>query len=216
MTISFSLMHAFATHGLRFLLIRARHPMRLISAISCFFLIAFFTSCNSALSSDAYVSWVKDYDNGLHVRKQFSEYNFDLQYLPSQYVMLQRQGAASVAQDDGTVLQHYTLSVSLENNAADLITYNISNSADRQRRLYYFSYEFQQDITLEESGKVLPCALYHFEKGSGVSNISTFVLAFENNGGASEEATLVINSAHFSALPIRIKVSKDNIPSLAI
>lgn len=216
MTISFSLIHAFATRGLRALLTSARHSIRLFSAISCIFVVTCFTSCNSALSSDAYVSWVRDYDNGLHVRKQFSAYNFDLQYLPSQYVMLQRKGTASGAQDDGSALQHYTLSVNLENKAADLITYNISNNADRQRRLYYFSYEFQQDITLEENGKVLPCALYHFEKGSGVSNISTFVLAFENNGGVSQEATLVINSAHFSALPIRIKVSKDNIPSLAI
>lgn len=216
MTISFSLVCAFITRRLASPLARASNPARFIGVLLCFFLSGCCISCNSALSRDAYVAWVRDYDNGLHVKKQFSGYDFDLQYLPSQYVMLQRSGAVTEGQDGQATLQHYTLSVSLENKAADLISHNIANSIEKQQKLYYFSYEFQQDITLEENGKVLPCALFHFEKGSGLSNVSTFVLAFENSEVPSAEATLVISSEHFSALPIKIKISKDNIPSLAI
>jgi hypothetical protein len=217
MTTGFSHFRAYITQGSPFRSMCFDHSTNLFAVLLCFSLAGLFSSCNSPLPSDAYVAWVRDYDNGLHVMKQFSGYNFDLQYQPLQYVMLQRTGQAVVAtKENGTTLQYYTLAISLENKTADLINYNVADISERQRKLYYFSYEFQHDISLEENGKILPCALFHFERDNGISNISTFVLAFEGSANESKEATLVINSGHFSALPVRIKISKDNIPSLAI
>lgn len=189
--------------------------IKLFVVLLCFSFTVFFTSCHSPLSGDDYVKWVRDYDNGLHAKKQEAGYEFDLQYQPPQYIMLQRAGVAP-GQGSGTTLQHYVLSISPSGSAADLVSYGVASHNERQQKLYYFSYEFQQDISLEENGKKLPCALFHYQRSNGITNISTFVLAFETSGIESKEATLVISSGHFSALPVRIRISKDNIPSLAI
>jgi hypothetical protein len=111
-------------------------------------------------------------------------------------------------------LQYYTLTVSLADKSQDLITYGVADEAQAQRKQYYFSYLFQNDIVLEDNGKSLPCILYHFERSVDVKHGRTFVLAFETAGAPSTEATMVITSEHFGSLPIKIKVGRSGAPKV--
>ncbi len=187
--------------------------------VSPILLLGTITSCHGNLDKKEYVAWVRDYENGLHVKKQQIPYYFDLQYQPMPYMMLQRasSSSASEGQDKSeSAIQYYTLSIGLEDNSMDILRYQITNQAEKQQRLYYFSYQFQNDITLEENGKVFPCVLFHFESEATVNNARTFVLAFERSPTASKEATLIINSGTFGPIPVKIRVSKDHIPSLKL
>jgi hypothetical protein len=42
------------------------------------------------------------------------------------------------------------------------------------------------------------------------------VIGFENNGGQARQASLVIDSPQFSTVPLKITVSKDNLPALQL
>jgi hypothetical protein len=180
-----------------------------------------FAGCNSRLNREDYIRWVRDYGNNLHVQSSVSDYLFDLQYQPAEYVLLQR-GIGNVSDADllGELeklsgIQYYTLSISTRDEA-DLVSYKSGSIAETQQKHYYLSYQFQNDITIEEDGKVLPCILYHFERPRGTRGGRTIVLGFENQNKNSEEAKMVIQSELFSSLPIRIKIAKSNIPKVTL
>jgi hypothetical protein len=193
---------------------------RLLISISL--LCLFLFSCSRTLDRQSYVEWVRDYKNGLHVSKTFGEFTFDVQYQPQDLIFLQRVSESSTddamtRRNDGSPIQYYLLKISAFDGQADLLTHDVANETEKQQKLYYLSYQFQDDLFLEEKGELRPCALYHFERSSVTSRGErTFVLGFEGADRTSEEATLVIKSDVFSSLPIKIKVSKNNIPSLAI
>jgi len=171
--------------------------------------------CHSDLTAEEYINWVKDYDNNLHVRSSYGDFIFDLQYQPVEYVMLQR-GMSNLSeaeqmrqtQNIGGV-QYYTLNISTKNKI-DVANYATTSIAERQQKIYYFSYLFQDDVKLEENGKVLPCILYHFERPTKTDGTRTIVLGFKNPTKNATEAQLVIQSELFSSLPIKIKVSKSH------
>lgn len=184
-------------------------------------LFALLSCCTRTLDRNEYVQWVRDYDNGLHVSKRIGEYELDLQYQPAPYVRLQKMGTGSytekrVNEDGAGELQYYLLTVGLHGNNTDFISYGVSDLAEKQRKLYYFSYRFQEDITLEEGDKELPCVLYHFEKPVDLKGSRTILLGFEQQTNKPETATLKIDSDQFGSLPVRIKISKANIPHVAL
>jgi hypothetical protein len=186
-----------------------------------FFFIACTISCQSRLEQKDYIAWVRDYENGLHVKKSNAEFTFDLQYQPSAYVWLQRHGAGTEKIDTTEIAtiagtQYYILTIAVERNDVDFIDYNVKDIKEKQQKLYYFSYQFQNDIFLEENNTRLPCVLFHFERSIDLNQNCTFILGFENQNSDSKEAKLIIQSQQFGSLPVKIKVSKTNIPSLAI
>jgi hypothetical protein len=162
------------------------------------------------------VNWVNDYTNGLHVKKTFSDFVFDLQYQPAEYIALMGN-QPSVSIDDN--LEYYTLKISLTDPLSDFIDYNVQNGSEKQKKLYYFSYLFQNDISLEEGGVSMPCVLYHFEQ-SDLKKSRTFVLGFQKASGEvadkKDETRIIIDSPYFNSLPVKIKISKGSIPELKI
>lgn len=174
------------------------------------------SSCKEKLDRSAFINWVHDYKNGLHVKKSVSEFVFDLQYKPAEYIAL--MSTTPTVSTDPT-LEYYTLNISLKDPSVDFINHNVNNSDEKQKKVYYFSYLFQDDIFLEEAGGRMPCVLFHFEQ-SDLKKSQTFVLGFEKPksaiDGPGDETRLVIESPYFTSLPIKIKISKASIPELKI
>jgi len=171
-------------------------------------------ACQNAPGDKGYMEWVRDYNNGLHVKNEVDDLIFDLQYQPSEYVWIQRSGSFdekefSQNRDELDQIQYFTLSISSNKNM-DVINSLSQNAIDKQRVLYYFSYTFQNDIQLEQDGELLPCVLYHFERNVDIRNGRSFVLGFENKGSKSNEVKLAIKSDQLNPLPIKIKISKRN------
>lgn len=177
-------------------------------------------ACTASVDRDQYVQWVESYENGLHVKQRVNDYWLDVQYKPADYVALQRiahsEAPLSVAQARQQVdhLQYYTLTVSTEDPQDDLLRYG--TLAEQQRLLYYFSYELQSAIHLEEGQQQLSCVLYHFERSYDLKSTHTFVLGFEPPAVKSTETTLVIAPPLFSSVPVRITLRTSDIPSLTL
>lgn len=177
--------------------------------------------CGNQLDRHDYVKWIRDYDHQLHVKKAHHDYVLDVQYTPADYIWLQRTQdptgahyAAEIKEIEN--LQYYTLTLGVADSTLDFIDYGVADIQEKQRKLYYFSYNFQDDITLEEAGTTLPCVLFHFEKIADLRHTRTFVLGFENQYPDSEEARLVISSPQFGSLPFKIKINKKPVPALAL
>lgn len=172
------------------------------------------SSCDNTLEREEYISWVRDYENGLHVRKAAGDFDFDIQYQPAFYLALLNNDTSYVSNQG---IDHYILKVGVSDEDSDIINYGVKSNEELQRRSYYFSYVFQNDIYVLEGGKKLPCVLYHFEP-SDMTNDRTIVIGFEKNEGVGsvDESIVVIESPFFSALPIKIKVSKKRIPAVKV
>ena len=174
---------------------------------------AVLINCQSKLNQEEYIQWLRDYKNGAHVKETFSGLIFDLQYQPEEYMRIQRKLTSSsgerlsFGENSSINMQYYTLKISTE-SGIDLVTANAANIAEKKEKEYYFFYRFENDITLEDNGQILPCILYHFERHIEGDGGRTFVLGFEKPFKNSQEAKLVISSELFSSLPIKIKVSK--------
>ena len=182
---------------------------------------AWWVGCQSNLGKSDYIDWVQDYENNLRAYKKVGEYFFDLQYQPPEYLQLIRQhyneGAEkpispTVADD----LQYYKLEIGISDVATDFINYGIESIADKQKKTYYLSYTFQNDIYLKQAGESLSCVLFHFERSVDLKSSRTFVLAFENRFKGEQQAQLVIDSPLFGGVPVKIKVSKMNNPNFGL
>lgn len=179
-------------------------------------LITFNSSCKSELDKEEYVSWIEDYENGLHVTRDVGEYNFDLQYKPSEYLEIQTAAYTPIGNEEEgkNNMQYYTLTVSLNSKRSDLINHDVKNAQEKAEKLYYLSYQFANDIFIEENGERFPCQLFHFERSYDLKPSRTFVLGFENPKAESASARLIIDSPYFKLGPVKIKVNKNNIPDL--
>jgi hypothetical protein len=168
--------------------------------------------CTNTLSSQDYIRWVRDYDNGLHVRKEANVFVFDVQYQPIEYLKLSSQNNSIVSEQSDS-LQYYILRIGMKQGDDDIISYQVQNMSEKQQRLYYYSYLFQNNIYLEDNEVKLPCVLFHFEQ-SDLESARTFVLGFPKS--FSDEPSLVIDSRFFGSLPIKIKIDRHNIPTVRL
>jgi hypothetical protein len=147
--------------------------------------------------------------------KEFDDFVFDVQYQPNDFLWLQsnkKENSSRTPQINES--QQYLLKIISENINADWIKTGSTNEI--QNKLYYFSYLFQNDIFIEEEGTILPCTMVHFEQGQRTSATKVFLLSFENKFPDSKTSTLVIGSRYFGSLPLRIKISKNDIPNLKL
>lgn len=170
-------------------------------------------SCSSQQTERDYVSWIKDVDNGLHVVEHRGAYKIDVQFTPADYVWLQNRNMSKAGLE---TLQYYTITITPQDASFNLVSFQASNESERQKRLYYFSYLFQNDLTVKENGTVFPCVMFHFERTSDMIQSRTFVLGFEKDLKNAEESEVIINSKLISSIPISIKISKQHIPSIKL
>lgn len=132
---------------------------------NCIFVLLLATlmaSCNRPLGKEAYIDWLTAEKNGLRAVRSAGDHYFDLQYQPPEMIYLQRnpQGGLpgrdrEAELEDIAALQYYVLTIGLADNPEDFIVSGTSGPAERQARIYYFSYPFQEHVFLLEEGKKL-------------------------------------------------------------
>ena len=197
----------------------------LLRIVVVFTLLAgLLSACSSELPRQEYIQRVERYENGLHIKKEAGTYTVDVQYKPAPYVLLQEETpnpgdtagfGAKLAEYEA--IQYYTLTIGLQDSKEDFLRHGVSTVVEQQQKLYYYSYLFQNDLYVEENGQKLPCVLFHFERSYDLKPSRTFVLGFEQAAsGQSETAELVIHSRWLQAEPIRVRIEKQNIPSIKL
>lgn len=186
-------------------------------SISGWFLPVLLMSCTCKMDAGEYGKWVRDYSNGLHVKKTTGGYVFDVQYMPPDYLKLRRDQISLTSHEgfkDGEgALFYYELNITPEQDGNDLIGSSVSNAREKRELLYYFSYHFQNDLYLEVGEDRLPCVLYHFERASDLKPGRTFLLGFESPVSSGYDTLLVIDSPVFGSIPIKIRITNANTPT---
>ncbi|MEI9921939.1 MAG: hypothetical protein WDO14_24570 [Bacteroidota bacterium] len=166
-------------------------------------------SCSPRPGDDTYVSWIRDYENGMHVRHNQSDLAFDLQFQPAEFVWMQRNGsfdkkAFEAERDQFDNMQYFTLNIYSSDGKNDVVVQRANGDKERETELlYYFSYRFQNDISITDGTQQVPCSLFHYEQ----HGTRSFVLAFQKGAEPTDDVTLTINSPVIDTVPVKIKVS---------
>lgn len=186
---------------------------RLLSFGAIFLWAFLLPACGSEISREDYLEWITSYTNGLHVRKNVDEFVFDLQYKPAELVAAEQRGNLAVASGS---LQYFTLKIG-DLNERGLIRHNAYDAATLQQNLYYFSYLFQNSIFIEYGGVKYPCVLYHFEQSPDSKKMAVFNLGFDAPSFEEDVPLyLEISSDKLYSLPVRLKVTLNNVPKLQL
>lgn len=171
------------------------------------------TSCSAPKAGDDdYMSWVRDYRSGMHVRHVQNDLTFDVQFQPSEYMWMQRNGdfnadAFDSQRSDLDGMQYFTLNIYSDDGKTDMITRRAAGDKDREKELlYYFSYRFQNDISVSDGTRQVPCTIFHYEQ----HGTKSFVLGFKKVATAIDGVTLIISSPLVDMDPVKIKVSTDS------
>ncbi len=192
--------------------------------LNIFFVFLFVACGKKELLPQDYSSWVKDYSNGIHKKREVSKIVFDVQHKPSDFIILNEKGGAV----DKSIflkrtqelqgLQYYTLKINIAGDKQDFLKYGIQSEKEYYDKLYYYSFNFQKDIYLEQGEKIFPCKFFHFERSYDLTASRTFIIAFENTDNTADK-TLVINSKDLGLGPVKINFAKEDlnlIPQLKI
>ena len=160
-------------------------------------------------SPEKYISWVQNPENGLKKQIEFQNFVVDVQYKPTDYMLLTNKGADK---SDGNALdsmQYYNLSMRVPKEFCQQMESN-------QELRDYLSYGFQDDIYIEQSNDSLPCILFHYERTLAMKCVASYVLGFENpSQDVNQKRFIILKSAFFSE-PIRIAFSNLETPEVDI
>jgi len=167
-----------------------------------------------------FIQWVEDYDNELHQKQSVNGITLDLQYTPHSYLLIQRKGSEleyPPSSDDGGEMIYFTLRLWVDDQSVDVFDYKAISVEDKQRKLYYFSYLFQEDIHLRSCEQNRNVALFHFER-SNLKPQKTFVIAFESPDQIEkcESLTFEITSDIINSLPVKFNINIKDIPTLTL
>jgi hypothetical protein len=198
--------------------------MQAIKVFLTFSLLTLFASCGKKkLEPAGYIHWIKNYENGLHKKKQVGEYVFDVQLKPLDYIMLTERNKKDENSNEFKEeleemkgMDYFSLKISLAENREDFLKYKSNGEKHYYNRLYYYSFGFSEDIYLESEEGTKPCKLFHFERSYDLTNARTFVLGFENTSKKkpSGDLTLVIDSKDLGLGPVKIKFDQKNLNSI--
>lgn len=194
--------------------------VRIIHIVVLIGLFWMAAACKSTLDRKDYIKWVDDQAHGLNQLKQVDEFTFELKYTPLEYVIAQRypqscQDKKLYTQKLNEIkgLQYYELSI--DSKKGDLIEAYAASQEEINQRLYYFSFGFQNDITLQEGKKEQPCVLFHFVRSYDLKNQRKFLLGFQMSDSLSmSDKTIGIDSDYLALGKINITIKSDDLKKL--
>lgn len=180
-------------------------------ALRCVFLMTIW-SCQSPLTERDYIDWVEDTRNGLRVVEVREPWVFDIQFKPREYDRL--KGGNELTHDEyNTEMAFFELQIKSTASGADWLTDGLTH-AERQQRMYFFSYLFEQHIFLEVDHVRIPCHAFHFERAAYPGLPQRFHVGFEIGIEQKKTYTLIVDSDFFSTFLLRFRFLPKRLPRL--
>jgi hypothetical protein len=176
------------------------------------------SSCGTVeLSPSEYVKWVEDEANGLLQKRALADIDFQLQYKPLDYLLEQENVSPELQakrKEELRGMHYFNLTyLPKEKGKGDLLKQAVSSQSEYQQVLYYFSYQFNQQIFMLQGNDTLTCSLFHFVRDHGLSPTLRFVIGFENRG-IEEDMQLVIHDEVFHNGPVKFNIKKQQLHSI--
>ena len=173
------------------------------------------SSCSSSLlSPEEYLLWAKDEQHGLRKSKTIGSYTLEVQYKPLNYILAEELQSGQLKKADTDKrkkelegMEYFDLKIfdcEKKSSVNNLL-------APDQQGMYYFNFQFQDDISLEEGGRVQPCALYHFERAYQLKNRKSFILAFPQSGLPATDKCLIIDSRELGIGKVKLLIDSQTL-----
>lgn len=160
-------------------------------------------------SPEKYIEWVQNPENGLRKQVTYQDFVVDVQYKPTEYMLLTSHGADKSDKSALDSMQYYNLSIRVPKEFCQ----QMENNQDLRD---YLSYRLQEDIYIKQGNDSLPCVLFHYERTLAMKCVASYILGFENpSQDIDKERFIILKSAFFSA-PIRISFSNLETPEVLL
>lgn len=163
-------------------------------------LLLCLSSCG-ALSSEEYISWFQNQENGLKQQRTINNTVVEIQYTDSIYQKLKTKAVQPMP---------HVFQVRIYNQENrelfDALSTNYYN---------YFSFSFEKDIYIEVKDKIFPCKLFHYEQSHGKLGELYFIIGFELTDVGKEPIQLVLNPQPFETGPVKFTFDFSKLPVLS-
>ncbi len=178
---------------------------------------------NQRLEPAAYVQWVEDEAHQLCKKNILQGVEYLLQYQPLEYVVANEERDEQLPtttlqqrKKELEGLQYFKLRMQSK-QGEDVLMTNLSDPAEYDLRVNYYSFDFKHDIYLVEGADTLQCRLFHFVRSHGIAPYVDFVMAFDQASQASGNKQLVLTDRALANNPMEFNISKEainNIPEI--
>lgn len=151
-------------------------------------------ACTTKLKPVEYKEWLENPESGLVQERNISKLKIKAYYRPESYMAFNDLGANDLndsilesTKKEYHTMQYYELIISMD--STDFIKNQSTDKNDYINNLYYYTFNFKDDISLVYQDSVhVPVSLYHFERSYGLTYSKKFLIGFENKeeiGGRS-------------------------------
>lgn len=177
------------------------------------------------LAPREYNNWTTNPENRLIRSQKSGDLKAQLQYRPIDQIIAAENANDQLCSDfyktrrkelEGS--QYYNLKLSVgDHPKLNVVNYNVGDLTASQERIYYLSYQMQDDIKLIQEGDTISPALYHFERSYDLARHRSFVMAFPEPKDPRAERTFIFDSEIFSPVPLKVHFNKSDfsqIPSI--
>lgn len=144
-----------------------------------------FSACRQSLSPSEYISWTENSDE-LITSREMDNVVFEFRMKPADYIICKESKGRPLNVDsvnarlsELTDMVYFNLKIYPKDGHADLLRKDAPDVALYQKRIYYYSFTFQNDISLISEKDTLPCLLFHYIHDHGLSPEMDFTMAFE-------------------------------------
>lgn len=182
-----------------------------------------------SLSPIEFRDWVNHSSSPLIKQKEIAEYNYELKYLPVDYLITNEVKTDVLEKDlhdslanEYNGMEYFELKLSVDHFNDEPAKYNVGDMSVYQQRIMYLSFAMQDDIYLEfPNGNKAKCKLYHNERIYGVGPYSKFLFGFskEDIDPNTDEFKVVINDQLFNTGLIKFNWNREvltNVPKMKL
>ncbi len=160
----------------------------------------------TSMPLDKFAEFIADKENELTKNKEISDINFQLSYMPKEYLAyleLKNEDYNKEQFDEAVThyknMSYFNLRLHLVKGQGELLKYNLVSPQQYEARIKYMSFEMQKDVFLVQGNDTLYPGLFHFERIFEVAPYATVMLAFDNEKFKPEqEFTVVYNDKLFN------------------
>lgn len=183
-------------------------------------------ACHRTLKTDEYVKHIRNVDNGLRKIVEVGDWEYDIQYKPSDYILSLEQVSDSSRkrrQEElkGTVW--FNISFMNKTGKVSALRYGLGSIDEYDGRLGYFLNGAEAEIQMVYGLKdTLKPIAYEFENNYNLAPQETMVVGFKLPDGEErihQDLQLVYNDKIYKTGIIKVKILKgsvENIPGLAL
>lgn len=182
---------------------KTHYPYYIVAFLVSLILTIFACNKQKNLSTDRYIKWVEDIENGLKKEKKIGDFSYRCFYKPASYIALRETVNSGNKIEPLTIskreselqkLHQFNFDIVSKDGKHSVLVTGVNSQEEQSARVNYFVSHAQQDFKLIQGQDTLPCVLYHFEQTFGLSPLNTIVLGFEKKENKEGDLQLIYDS----------------------